>query len=253
MRRRALALLSAAALAATLAGAGKATEGTIRLKPSPALGPKLAAWPRVVAARGDRAAQRINRALAASDKAVRGLARECRATAHSKDWSWTRTTTVAMPGPGYLSLTSANAWYCGGAYPDHETVAYVFDLKDGAPVKWEAMFPAGTVKAGSDGGDGEASVTSDALTALYRKSGKPETVDPQCKDVIAETPLSFLLWPDAKAGGLVLQPSNLPHVVAACGVAVTIPTAALRTLGANAALIDAIERAHRVAPAGKTR
>jgi hypothetical protein len=209
--------------------------------------------PRLVAGRGSRAVRRINQALAASDARVRDLANDCRSQAGKQSSSWTRSVAVTLSGPAYFSVVASEAWYCGGAYPDHDTVPHVFDLRSGTLVDWTHLFPNGLLQRAGGASQGVAAVTSDALALFYRQSGRPAAVDPQCQQVIADTPLSFLLWPDAKADGLVLQPSNLPHVIAACGVAVTVPIATLRKLGLRADMLDAIESAHRQAQGGRTR
>lgn len=56
-----------------------------------------------------------------------------------------------------------------------------------------------------------------------------------------------MLWPDAKRGGLVVQPSRLPHAFAACGVPVVIGIDTLRREGVHPAFLDAIATAHRAA------
>lgn len=55
----------------------------------------------------------------------------------------------------------------------------------------------------------------------------------------------FALWPDARQGGLVAQPSRLPHAMAACGVPALLSVAALRSQGVQPALLDAIGMARR--------
>jgi hypothetical protein len=56
--------------------------------------------------------------------------------------------------------------------------------------------------------------------------------------------LKFNLWPDAKAGGIAIEPEGLLHVLAPCVNSVVIPISDLRKMGIQSALIDAIEAAH---------
>ena len=66
-----------------------------------------------------------------------------------------------------------------------------------------------------------------------------------CKEAVrAEANPPMMVWLDAKSGGLAVQ-FDLIHAVQACAVPVVIPLAVLRANGANAALLEAIEAAHR--------
>jgi hypothetical protein len=56
---------------------------------------------------------------------------------------------------------------------------------------------------------------------------------------------ALLVWPDAKAAGLVLQAWDWPHVVKACAGPVTIQVSELRSLGVQPGFLDAIDEAHR--------
>ena len=77
-------------------------------------------------------------------------------------------------------------------------------------------------------------------------------VDPGCPGTLREFAGPFMLRPDARQGGVVVQPSRLAHASAACGVPLTIGVAALRRLGASPALLDAVTAAHRAGqPADK--
>jgi hypothetical protein len=233
-------------LAASLvAGSGRTAE-PIRLTPQPSLGAGLAAFPRIAAADG-AASQRINQALTAGDARVRAAAKDCRANASDpKDADWQRTVTVAMRGPGYLALVASDDLFCGGAHPDAGSFALTYDLRTGAPLNWERLLPktlAGkaTLDSAADG-TRLGVLASPALTALYLKLSKP---DADCTPALRDTGLQFILWPDAVRGGVAMQPSDLPHVIAACGPDVVIPLATLRTLGVEPALLDAIAAGHQ--------
>ena len=54
----------------------------------------------------------------------------------------------------------------------------------------------------------------------------------------------MMAWLDAKAGGLAVQ-FDLAHVVQACADTAVIPVEALRVLGAQSVLLDALDAAHK--------
>ena len=208
--------------------------------------PKIAgadAFPRIATPK-DEAEKRINAALDRQDSQLRKGVAACRA--NGKHTSWERTVTAPMTGPFYLSLIAADYLDCGGAHPDTGQLVLVYDLQTGRPVNWTRLLPpdlAATV-ALDDAADGTkiGTVTSPKLLALY-KAGYPAGEDRvTCLDAIGDGP--FVLWPDAKARGLDVAPSSLPHVMAACGEIVTIPVADLRHLGVDTRLTDAIDAAH---------
>jgi hypothetical protein len=150
-----------------------------------------------------------------------------------------------MRGPRFLSLVVGDSWSCGGAHPDSDGFSLVYDLTTGAPVNWARFLPKNLVqKFGTDtAGDGTVvgTLTSSALQALYLK--KPDT-DPDCHDPLADPSLTFVIWPDASLPGLAIQPFSLPHAVAACADAWTIPLPMLKQLGIKPELVDALEQAH---------
>lgn len=238
----------AIALAAGPMGLTVLAAEPVALQASPALAPGLAAFPRLVAAPAGSAAARINAALGRGDGRARKAAADCRA-AGGKDGAWSRTVGVTMRGPHYLSLVAVDEWYCGGAHPDTGTTALVYDLDTGAPVNWRRLLPPALVEgtATDTAGDGTVlgKVLSAALRTRYVKAATAQSIDPDCTDVLADPGLGFLLWPDADADGLAVQPAGLPSAVAACGPPIVIPLAELRTLGVDAGLLQAIDEAHR--------
>ena len=96
-------------------------------------------------------------------------------------------------------------------------------------------------------GDGSTlgTIASQKLADLYKDMAKHSGSDPACADALKDTELNFILWPDAKQDGLTVQPAGLPHVIASCGPAMTLPVKTLKTLDVNAGLLDAIEAAHQ--------
>ena len=248
-------LVSAASLAA--GSAPSAEPEPIRLVAQPALGTDLAAFPRI-AAPVDPVSQQINQALANTDVRVRDAAKQCHADASAfqadmKDAGWQRTVTVAMRGAGYLALVASDNWYCGGAHPDTGQFALAYDLRNGAALNWERLLPkslAGTASLDT-AGDGTrlGVVASPTLKALYLKLMKP---DADCGQALRETELQFMLWPDAAREGVAMEPSGLPHVIAACGGDAVIPVGTLRTLGVAPALVEAIAAGHKAGLFGPT-
>ena len=227
----------AVALTASAADAGQPAV----LKQSPAIRPGVSAFPRLVARRG-QAAARINRLLEEADRsAVAGMCKDYR-----------RMVRATMRGPRYLSLLASDDWFCGGAYPDDSQKVLVFDLATGRPADWKKILTPALVDkvVTTPGGDDSDPVTvgSSVLWPLYLKQAQRTNKNKDCADVYADPgPLGTLLkvWPDAKADGLGLQPSEWPHVVKACAMPITVPLAELRKLGVQIAFLKAIDEAHR--------
>jgi hypothetical protein len=283
-------LLRTASVAAEPAAAAQPMP--IRLIAQPDLGAGLAAFPRIASAASSGAASegdahavaRINQALADADSRLRAAAKDCQAQAHEahadggqvggaqaggakaggvqasgagadpQDSGWQRSVTAAMIGPFYLSLVASDQWYCGGAYPDAASFALGYDLRTGSPLNWARLLPQALVGTASldTAGDGTriGVAASAALTKLYLTLVKP---DADCASALRETDLQFMLWPDAARDGVAMQPSGLPHAIAACGDDAVIPLATLRTLGAEPGLVAAIEAGHRDGLFGMTR
>ena len=226
------------------AGAPAAADLPVTLKPSPPLARHVAAFPRI-ATPANAAAQKINQALDRQDKTVKSTAREC---GHD---GWSRDVTVTMRGPRYLSLTAQDSFYCGGAHPDAGRLVLVYDLATGSPVSWARLLPAPMIRtarldAAADGtriGVIQSSMLQDYYVKARRSANK-DPADADCTDIVEDPDLKFSLWPDAQAGGIRIEPEGLPHAVAVCGDSVLIPAAALRRMGVQPALVDAIESAH---------
>jgi hypothetical protein len=219
----------------------------VQLRPSAPVARGIEAFPRLVAAPGDQAAQRINQALARRDAKIREAVKDCHA--QDKAGEWQRSISVSMRGPHYLSLIARDNWNCGGAHPDNGAMALVYDLRTGTPVDWKRLTPAGLLQEASTdtAGDGTTIgvVKSNALSALLMKSLVAQKIDGDCRDYLADTSLTFMLWPDAGANGITVEPSNVIHAMAACGESVTISVPDSRALGIDAAMLDDVEEAHR--------
>ncbi len=236
-----------------LAAAPAASAMAAQLRPMPDVAPGVAAFPRLVAPPGDRAAARINAALTKADARAKIAAGGCTPDKAQGRDGWTRSITVTMRGPRYLSLLASNEWDCG-AYPDTDQVALVYDLHTGAPVDWARLLARGmlagsTTNTASDETT-EGLVTSPVLAAAFRKAAAADAGrDKQCAEVLSGKgqfgALVFQLWPDAQANGLALEFPTLPHVVAVCGAPEIIPAAELRKLGVGPVLLAPLATAHR--------
>jgi hypothetical protein len=157
---------------------------------------------------------------------------------------------MTMAGPRFVSFVSHDNSFCGGPHPNGSTFALVYDLTTGRPVDWTKLIPArlGGKPGTTEAADGTVlgTLSSPKLKALYIRDMKP---DADCKDVLNDTDFNFMFWPDAQAGGLVMDQEDLPHSAQACGGSLTLSTKTLREMGADTGLIDAIEAAHALAAA----
>jgi hypothetical protein len=240
---RVVCLVVAAAIGMAVLPAAADAVGPIVLKASAPVAPDIAAFPRIAGGASKQAAAPINRALATAEN---GLGCE------DDKGSWSRNVTVTMRGPRYLGLLAQDDWYCGGAYPDTNTTALVYDVAAGTAIDWRRLFGAGVVAAAttSPGGGDAAPITvsSPALWVAYAKAVAADATDrnPECREVLADQRDSgLMLWPDAAADGLGVQAADFPHVIKACGPAESLSRPELRKLGAAAAFLAAIDAAHR--------
>src|ERR1700728_2342325 len=113
--------IPAAILLITVAAGAEAAaaEAPVQLKATTPLSADLAAFPRLVAAPDDKAAERINQALDRRDRQLQSAVKDCRSNSdRPADATWSRVISVAMRGPRYLSLIANDSWDCGGAHPD---------------------------------------------------------------------------------------------------------------------------------------
>ena len=205
----------------------------------PAIAPGVAAFPRLRAVPGDRAAARIDAALAAGDGRVR------RAVAGCHDWK--RQVAVRARGPRYLTVLARDSWYCG-AYPDTDIVALTYDLRSGAPVNWSGLLGPRVVTSAQlhtvgDGTRVGAAVSAPLARWYARAALAAPGVPKACAPVLGAAGLGFQLWIDARARGLGIAAAGLPHVVAVCGPALVVPAAALRAMGARPAILTALAAA----------
>lgn len=163
-----------------------------------------------------------------------------------------RTITVTMTGPRFLSIVAVDSFvFCGGAHPDNDTLAMVFDLTTGKQVNWTTLI------AKSAGGSSYSDSIWDGTSvgALIVPALRAITIahsNEDCKDAFP-SPQPYQLWPDAKSGTLTAEPFGLPHVVAACADDLHLTPDQARKLGFNQILLNAIGQAHRHLSAGLSR
>ena len=153
-----------------------------------------------------------------------------------------RTVTVRMNGPRFLSMVAEEGFFCGGAHPDGDTLALVFDLKTGELVRWNELNPAvsgSSAPADPEKGEPSLAVFVPGLLDSYRKDAGKD-----CTDAFEENQ-KFLLWPDAKKGALIAQASGLAHVDIPCVNEFALSAEQARALGFSSELLDAIKAAAR--------
>jgi hypothetical protein len=258
-------VLSAAPVAAQAGpGAGGSPDaGTFQLEPVKQLRKDVDLWPLIVQPRNP-AGQRVNATLTQLNRRVAQAVKQCDADALA--WSkqmgettkgndttsaWSRKVQVTMAGPQFLSLVASDEAFCGGAHPNSDQMALVFDMSTGAPVNWTALVAKSTgASSYTDTIMDGSTVGALILPALQKMN--IAAADASCKDAFAD-PQSFLLWPDAKSDTLVAQPFDLPQAVQACAQEIHLTIEQARNLGFSESLLSAIEQAHRAIVAAPQR
>jgi hypothetical protein len=147
-----------------------------------------------------------------------------------------------MTGPRFLSLVASDESFCGGAHPDNDQMAMVFDMTTGATVSWTSMV-ARSARASAVTDTISDGSTVGALTLPALEKMNLDATDADCKDAF-QSPQSFLLWPDARSETLVAMPIDLPHVVQACANEIHMTIDQARKLGFDENLLGAIHQAH---------
>lgn len=195
MKTNKLILAMAACLGCTAFGSvALAADAPVELKAMTDIAGKIAAFPRLVVANNDKAAQRINRALDKRDAAARQMRMDCRSNVDKpSDADYERQIWVTMRGPRYLSFLAADYAGCGGAHPDPGQMALVYDLVTGASVNWQRLLPKAMVQGTSTDNvvDGTlvGFVTSKTLQDLWLKAEATNNPDPDCKDMVTDPTL----------------------------------------------------------------
>jgi hypothetical protein len=237
-----------------MATSGEAAEREVRLRLLHNVTRDIPAFPRI-AEPVDDAERKVNVALDQLDARARSAARDCKPNAKGRG-SWERMLSVPVSGPGFLSFYFADNVFCGGAHPNYSTAAIVFDLRSGVAVDWTKILPP--VLTGQiallETSDGSkiTTLSSFRLHRLYLDSYRPvsgkadvDAADDECREAVANgrngKPPRMLVWlKDTQ--GLAIQ-FNLEHAMQACADEVVVPIAVLKTEGASADLVRALEAA----------
>lgn len=226
------------------ASGGPAPADPVALRRQPPFAKNQARLPRIAGAADDLAAPRINRLLAALDAAFRRDAADCAAGA-SGPCEVSRSVDLTLRGTRHLGLLVSEEWDVG-AHPAFPVEPLLFDLRTGAMLDTTAIL--GPRLAGKKA---DADAASRALSTLYlAAAGKHDDVcgdpgDPGFKADFIDDHHHFQAWPDARRGGIALRPDDFSTASEACAVAVTVPATAARAAGADSALLDEVEAAHR--------
>jgi hypothetical protein len=156
-----------------------------------------------------------------------------------------RTIKITMLGPRFLSMVATDGFYCGGAHPEDDLTALVFDMETGKQVDWNALVAkssrASSPKNPPGDGEGTRPLMLPELQVIY--AAAEETY---CKDYF-EDEQAFVIWPDAESGTLIAKVAGLPHVAAPCKNEFKLTIEQARKLGFDESLLLAIEEAHRIA------
>ncbi len=232
------------------------TGQTVKIGPIKQLRKGVDAWPLIENA-DSSTARRVNATLMQMNRKLKSTLREC--DTHYLMWAklvdlkstgkaspaydWERKVKVTMAGPHYLSIVATDDFvFCGGAHPDSDRNAMVFDMTTGALVDWSALV-AKSAGASSERGSGLDGATASRLFFPALEKINASRADAECKDAFW-LPQSFLIWPDADKGGLIVQEADLPHVVQACANEIDLTLEQARKLGFDESLLTAIKQAH---------
>lgn len=157
---------------------------------------------------------------------------------------WKRRIAVTMKGPRLLSIIADDLQFCDSSYPYRARTALVFDMEhDGQPVDWRSLMTASAeaVPASDASLDGapSSSLVMPALTQIAEAQASPA-----CKQSLnPQGDLTFLVWPDAKRGKIVVQPTGIP--VQACETEIALTTAQARRAGFSNHLLTLLEAVHQ--------
>jgi hypothetical protein len=93
-------------------------------------------------------------------------------------------------------MVATDGFYCGGAHPEDDLTALVFDMETGKQVDWKALVAksSGASSPKNPPGDGEGTrpLMLPELQVIY--AAAEETY---CKDYF-EDEQAFVIWPDAE-------------------------------------------------------
>jgi hypothetical protein len=180
-------------LSASLAPAQ--SRNSVSLEPIKQLRKGVDAWPLIVHA-STPAEQSVNAILNRLNARMAKALKDC--DGNYRDWAkqvdqpltgknvaeddWERTITVTMTGPRFLSMVAIDSFvFCGGAHPDNDTLAMVFDLTTGRPVDWMKLIAkSANARAYSDSNSDGTTVGALIVPALRAMTLTHTNED--CKD-----------------------------------------------------------------------
>jgi hypothetical protein len=217
-----------------------AAPAALLLTSPPPLKKDVAAMPELAQA-STPALQQINASLAKLDTQAKSMIKDCP--------SYSKMVRPTMLGPGYLSFWVNESSDCG-AYPNVAISAFVFDLSTGHAVDWTKLVTGKGVSNYADSGaDGKLGAPLALVyPALFAKYMQKDNPDADCHGALApevDSPQSFILWPEAKDGSVVVEPFDLPHVVQACANDIKLSATELKDLGFNQIFLNALAAAHQ--------
>ena len=94
---------------------------------------------------------------------------------------WERKITVTVTGPRFLSMVAVDSLFCGGAHPDSDTLAMVFDLTTGRPVNWMDLVPKSANASAISDSNSDGTKVGALIVPALRDLSLNETVE-DCKD-----------------------------------------------------------------------
>jgi len=234
-------------------GAGKAQ---VLLSPKRQIRKGVDQWPLIVRPKND-AERRINEYLNDLNGRLSRSLKDCDANYaeligkrdRSLDKSgegaefFSQDTKVTMLGPAFLSLVATTDFYCGGAHPYGFTSAAIFDLRSGEPAEVLRWFlpslKVSLVEEGTEEPALEKSVSVVGLLEVYR-----EATHHECDETFSDDQ-SFVIWPDANLGKVMIQADRLPGCCQACGIETGLTLEQARRLGFSEAFLQAISDAQK--------
>jgi len=233
-----------------------AAQAPIRLSSIRHLRKGVDTWPLILNPRND-AERRVNNYLSGLNTQLSQSLKDCHANYTEQMGNqhpladnsgegaefWMQHIKVTMLGPVFLSVLATTDFYCGGAHPYGFADAAVFDLRTGEPANpltWLVpSLKASLVEDDKPDPALEKSVSAAGLLEAYREATRHE-----CDRTYSDDQ-SFLIWPDANSGKVIIQADRLPGCCEACGIEASFTLEQARKLGFAETLLQAISEAHK--------
>jgi hypothetical protein len=223
-------------------------QAPVRLSPIWKIRKGVDAWPMILDPKND-AEQRINGHLSELNYKLTHSLKDCGTNYDDGEGGsfLVRHTKVTMLGPVFLSLVAKMDLKCSGGHPYSFTDVVVFNLRTGEPVDPRSWFLPSLQASLSEGSEEyptqenpplEKSVLVTGLLKAYQ-----EATDHSCDEAYRPNQ-SFLVWPDANSGRVMVQASHLGGCCQACGVEVGLTLEQARKFGFSETFLQAITHAH---------